>query len=247
MIELGQPVGREDLGVGVKKAQPPVLEMGGRVSVRGEVQNRSGVRSRRCSTPSKRRLELGGQRLGDVIEEHHQLVLDAGWMSSVGGQKLLQRSGPEGSPDEVHDRDHGEDTNGDSNGSDRAGNRRHALPGAGAGEQIEQLGRVSAREQQDAREQDRGDHQPHDHGDRGQRERRKTERRRERDTRGRSAATDAVAGRRRTTSTHWAIASTISPVAVPMAAPWAPSIGTSAATSTAVRTSPPMLLASICR
>ncbi len=112
-IELGQPLRREDLRVGVQEAQPPVLEMRGGVGVGGEVLNRLGSAQQAMLDALKRCFELGRQRLGDVVQEHHQLVLGAGRAPSVGGQELPQRSGPEGAPDEVHDRDHREDTNGE--------------------------------------------------------------------------------------------------------------------------------------
>ena len=56
-------------------------------------------------------LELARAAVGDVVEEHDQLVLGARLMTPVGGQELAQRPGPERSPDEVHDGDHGESDN----------------------------------------------------------------------------------------------------------------------------------------
>ena len=87
-----------------------MLETVGGMSVCGEVLNRLGRAEQAMLDALELGLELRGQRVGDIVEEHDQLVLDARRMTPVGGQELVQRPGPQRSPDEVHDGDHGGDT-----------------------------------------------------------------------------------------------------------------------------------------
>jgi hypothetical protein len=83
-----------------------VIEVCGGLKIRCEILHRL----REGEKAVLNSIQLGQERrallVGDTIEQHDELVVDAGRVPAIGGQELAQRRRSERPPDEMDDGNH---------------------------------------------------------------------------------------------------------------------------------------------